>query len=77
MKFEGMCAKTFGLQACRRSTCHRRVDDALNSMCRIALVLQSKCKGLLSGRPWGCSTGKRRRRGDIPVSTDQLSSGSA
>ena len=77
MKFEGMCAKTFGLQACRRSTCHRRVDDALNSMCRIVLVPQSKCKDHLSVRPWGCSTDRRCRRGGIPVSTDQLSSGSA
>ena len=57
--------------------CHRRVDNALNSMRRIVWVPQSKCKGLLSVRPWDCDTGKRCRRGGIPASTDLLSNGSA
>ena len=57
--------------------CHRRVDDALNSMCRIVLVPQSTCTDHPSVRPWDCSTDRRYKRGGILVSTDQLSSGSA
>ena len=57
--------------------CHHWVDDALNSMRHIILVLQSKCRDLLSVRPWGCSVDRKCRRGDTPASTDRLSTGSA